>query len=174
ENDPFLKSIHESFEKINFISNQLNESSITTKSLDFNLINHLNDLISHLEYNLTLSKDNNLENKNNLINLKNDNLSKNNRIIVLSKNFIKKKEIFELEKLKFKNEMIKIENELLNIPLNNQLLQSEQNLHFNSIKMEKMESVIQIEETEINLIISKFYNEMNVILDELEDLTSQY
>lgn len=135
-------------------------------------IDHLNDLISQLEDNLTLSNDALTENGNSLKNIKNENANKNKRIISLSRLYLEKKEFHELDSIRSTNEMTKIENELMTLysESGNSLLQSEQALQYNNIKREKVESHINMEEAQINLVINKFYNEMVAELETIIEI----
>lgn len=142
---------------------------------DCSFKDHLNDLIAQLEYTVTLSRENHAENVNGLNSLKNENISNNKRILNLSKVFLEKKKVFEKINIRTKNEMIKLENELLALSTScgNNLLQSEQAVHYNSIKREKIDSFIQMEQTQIKMIVAKFYNEMVIEIESLRDLLNK-
>lgn len=135
----------------------------------------LNDLIAQLEYAVTVSKEHHSESVNGLNSLKGENITKNKRIISLSKIFLEKKEIYEKMSIRTKNEMIKLENELmvLSTSSSDNLLQSEQAVHYNSIKREKMDSFIQMEQTEIEMVVGKFYNEMSIEIEGIRELMNK-
>lgn len=146
-------------------------SNRTNKQI-YNMIDSLNNKISSLEESIIRSKEGNSENVSLIQSLKNEIIMKQKRIFNLSKLYLEKKELYDLGKKKSISEMNKIESEImiLSVESGNKLLHSEQELQYKIIKIEKIKGDITLEENEIKLIISKFYNEMVAELDQAQEI----